>query len=143
MRSSVHAVYRRFTSFLYFPLGKNCINRNKQTEITQKEELESIAFRDISRCSTGLTGAMWPALRPAAGRSQHACYVHAMTHAERKAWRIACCRKQQNVTLCRYSISLKITSWQQLNFRRRIKSRLPFAGIIRRLPYSTRFQGKG
>ena len=30
-----------------------------------------------------------------------------------------------------------------LTFRRRIKSRLPFAGIIRRLPYSTLFQGKG
>ena len=30
-----------------------------------------------------------------------------------------------------------------LNFRRRIKSRLPFAGIIRSLPYSTRFQDKG
>jgi len=30
-----------------------------------------------------------------------------------------------------------------LTFRRRIKSRLPFAGIIRRLPYSTRFQDKG
>ena len=31
----------------------------------------------------------------------------------------------------------------KLTFRRRIKSRLPFAGIIRRLPYSTRFQDKG
>jgi len=31
----------------------------------------------------------------------------------------------------------------KLNFRRRIKSRLPFAGIIRRLPYSTRFQDNG
>ena len=30
-----------------------------------------------------------------------------------------------------------------LTFRRRIKSRLPFAGIIRRLPYSTLFQDKG
>ena len=30
-----------------------------------------------------------------------------------------------------------------LTFRRRIKSRLLFAGIIRRLPYSTRFQDKG
>ena len=30
-----------------------------------------------------------------------------------------------------------------LTFRRRIKSRLPFAGIIRRSPYSTRFQDKG
>ena len=30
-----------------------------------------------------------------------------------------------------------------LTFRRPIKSRLPFAGIIRRLPYSTRFQDKG
>ena len=29
-----------------------------------------------------------------------------------------------------------------LTFRRRIKSRLPFAGIIRRLSYSTRFQDK-
>ena len=32
---------------------------------------------------------------------------------------------------------------QTLTFRRRIKSRLPFAGIIRGLPYSTRFQDKG
>jgi len=32
---------------------------------------------------------------------------------------------------------------ETLTFRRRIKSRLPFAGIIRRLPYSTRFQDKG
>ena len=31
----------------------------------------------------------------------------------------------------------------ELTFRRRIKSRLPFAGIIRRLSYSTRFQDKG
>ena len=30
-----------------------------------------------------------------------------------------------------------------LTFRRRIKSRLPFAGIIRRLSYSTGFQDKG
>ena len=30
-----------------------------------------------------------------------------------------------------------------LIFRRRIKSRLPFAGIIRRLQFSTRFQDKG
>ena len=30
-----------------------------------------------------------------------------------------------------------------LTFRRRIKSRLPFAGIIMRLPYSTRFSGQG
>jgi hypothetical protein len=30
-----------------------------------------------------------------------------------------------------------------LTFRRRIKSRLPFAGIIRRLSYSTHFQDKG
>ena len=30
-----------------------------------------------------------------------------------------------------------------LTFRRRIKSRLPYAGIISRLPYSTRFQDKG
>jgi len=31
----------------------------------------------------------------------------------------------------------------QLTFRRRIKSHLPFAGIIRMLPYCTRFQDKG
>ena len=38
-----------------------------------------------------------------------------------------------------------ITTVRQLclTFRRRIKSRLPFPGIIRRLPYSTRFQDKG
>ena len=31
----------------------------------------------------------------------------------------------------------------RLIFRRRIKSRLPFAGIIRRLSYSTGFEDKG
>ena len=31
----------------------------------------------------------------------------------------------------------------ELTFKRRIKSRLPFAGIIRSSPYSTRFQDKG
>jgi len=30
-----------------------------------------------------------------------------------------------------------------LTFRHRIKYRLPFAGIIKSLPYSTRFQDKG
>ena len=30
-----------------------------------------------------------------------------------------------------------------LTFRRQIKSHLPFAGIIRRVPYSTHFQDKG
>ena len=30
-----------------------------------------------------------------------------------------------------------------LNFKRRIKSHLPFAGIIRSSPYSPRFQDKG
>ena len=30
-----------------------------------------------------------------------------------------------------------------VTFKRRIKSRLPFAGIIRSSPYSTRFQDKG
>ena len=34
-------------------------------------------------------------------------------------------------------------STSSLTFRHRIKSRLPFAGIIRRLTYSTRFQDKG
>ena len=34
-------------------------------------------------------------------------------------------------------------SFRNLTLRRRIKSHLPFAGIIRRLPYSTRFQDKG
>ena len=33
--------------------------------------------------------------------------------------------------------------WLHLIFRRRIKSRLSFAGIIRRLTYSTRLQDKG
>ena len=39
--------------------------------------------------------------------------------------------------------SINVTVINPLTFRRRIKSRLPFAGIIRRLPYSTRFQDKG
>jgi len=34
-------------------------------------------------------------------------------------------------------------SQQQLTFKRRIKSRLPFAGIIRSSLYSPRFQDKG
>ena len=36
-----------------------------------------------------------------------------------------------------------VKSATSLTFRRRIKSRLPFAGIIRRLPYSTRLQDEG
>ena len=43
-------------------------------------------------------------------------------------------KKQRN-----YGVAVK----RHLTFRRRIKSRLPFAGIIRMLPYSTRFQDKG
>ena len=35
------------------------------------------------------------------------------------------------------------TDERRLNFKRRIKSRLPFAGIIRSSPYSPRFQDKG
>jgi len=48
---------------------------------------------------------------------------------------------------------LSVTQWYEhrpddtgispLTFTSRIKSRLPFAGIIRRLPYSTGFQDKG
>ena len=40
-------------------------------------------------------------------------------------------------------IKTKRETWFMLTFRRRIKFRLPFAGIIRRLPYFTRFQDKG
>ena len=36
-----------------------------------------------------------------------------------------------------------VMSPADLTLRRRIKSRLPFADIIRRLPYYTRFQDKG
>ena len=51
-------------------------------------------------------------------------------------------------TLCRSACEMflmyaGIAVFNSLNFRRRIKSRLPFAGIIRSSPYSTRFQDKG
>ena len=39
-----------------------------------------------------------------------------------------------------FVVYVRLVYW--LNFRRRIKSRLPFAAIIR-LPYSTCFQDKG
>ena len=42
-----------------------------------------------------------------------------------------------------YSSGWNIKQLVALNFRRRIKSRLQFAGIIRSSPYSTRFQDKG
>ena len=38
---------------------------------------------------------------------------------------------------------LALMMWTGLSFKRRIKSRLPFAGIIRSAPYSPRFQDKG
>ena len=41
------------------------------------------------------------------------------------------------------SVECNLLSKTGLTFRCRIKSRLPFADIIRRLPYSTRFQDKG
>ena len=41
------------------------------------------------------------------------------------------------------AISRRGCTGRDLTFKRRIKSRLPFAGIIRSSPFSTRFQGKG
>ena len=38
---------------------------------------------------------------------------------------------------------VRITGRHLLTFKRIIKSRLPFAGIIRSSPYSPRFQDKG
>ena len=49
--------------------------------------------------------------------------------------------KRQEEAVC--SRTQNFGSYEQLTFGRRIKSRLPYAGIIRRLPYSTRFQDKG
>jgi hypothetical protein len=43
-----------------------------------------------------------------------------------------------------WKFEFEIWIWRKaLTFRRRIKSRLPFAGIIRSSPYSARFQDKG
>ena len=50
--------------------------------------------------------------------------------------------RQTVVVLRRFSFQSGFRS-ELLTFRRRIKSRLPFAGIIVMLPYSTRFQDKG
>jgi len=44
---------------------------------------------------------------------------------------------------CLAALYSTVCLYGMLIFRRRIKSRLPFAGIFRRLPYSTRFQDKG
>ena len=49
---------------------------------------------------------------------------------------------QGSPTIYYMTAILKIFRHLGLIFRRRIKSRLPFAGITRRLPYSTRFQDK-
>ena len=40
-------------------------------------------------------------------------------------------------------LSLNGVVWLSLAFKRRIKSRVPFAGIIRSSPFSTRFQDNG
>jgi len=42
-----------------------------------------------------------------------------------------------------FEMCLKCYPCTALNFKRRIKCRLPFAGIIRTSPYSIRFQDKG
>ena len=47
------------------------------------------------------------------------------------------------VNLILLPLSDQTLYFKVLNFKRRIKSRLPFAGIIRSSPYSTRFQDKG
>ena len=53
-------------------------------------------------------------------------------------------QESENFTKWLTLISGKKRLWTaKLTFRRRIKSRLPFAGIIRRLTYSTGFQDKG
>ena len=48
------------------------------------------------------------------------------------------------MTLAKGSCEMYVVKQNKcLNFRSRIKSRLPHAGIIRMLPYSTGFQDKG
>ena len=42
-----------------------------------------------------------------------------------------------------FHFSARLGYFLHLTFKRRIKSRLPFAGIIRSSPYSPRFQYKG
>ena len=48
-----------------------------------------------------------------------------------------CTLGEEPTNLCKRAQNISLT------FKRRIKSRLPFAGIIRSSPYSTRFQDKG
>ena len=52
-------------------------------------------------------------------------------------------RCQQPIRCDNLSPEICMADLKGLTFRRRIKSHVPFAGIIRRLPYSTRFQDKG
>ena len=52
---------------------------------------------------------------------------------------------EADCTSCLSNTSSKLQDFDciLLTFKRRIKSRLPFAGIIRSSPYSTRFQDRG
>ena len=48
-----------------------------------------------------------------------------------------------NVGVKVITISYELAGQNTLTFKRRIKSHLPFAGVIRNSPYSSRFQDKG
>ena len=56
---------------------------------------------------------------------------------------VPCYRKLSLLCEVHYVALRRVTLAIELNFRRRIKSRLPFADIIGSSPYSSRFQGKG
>ena len=50
---------------------------------------------------------------------------------------------RRSVNVCSGTVGNRVVLGEILTFKRRIKSHLPFAGIIRSSPYSTGFQDKG
>ena len=72
--------------------------------------------------------------------------VYCVLFRQRPVRRLPRLRKGNTSTLSEYFYGMIRNNFKplhKLTFRRRIKSHLPFAGIIRRLPYSTLFQDKG
>jgi hypothetical protein len=71
------------------------------------------------------------------------CFSFTLTDALQAGFHIPVSSRVGTIVMETQHINVSCTVFIDINFRRRIKSRLPFAGIIRSSPYSTRFQDKG
>ena len=130
----------------HYPLDKRFGGPQSRTAWKTEDHDPSVKMRVSSlQAVTSLTGLSWLNIKydfPNVSAYfaifiSHWCWCSFIAEIH-----VLLCSIQHNKRTCQKSEGISCVSLD-LTFRRRIKSRLPFAGIIMRLPYSTRFQDKG